>query len=181
MKKGLIILFPGVRYSVDSPLLYYAGLQYEVRGYDKIKIEDYHVEKLDGLSHLEAYAEQAKTNVKEQLEQVDFSGYEEIVFASKSIGTVIALRLEDELKLSRVTHIVLTPITETIPYLMKNRRVKCMVTGSKDKMVDLETLQEVCRVNELPLTVIEDVGHRLETKESIQKNIEIVAQVVVEY
>mgnify|MGYP007107926100 CR=1 FL=1 len=32
--KKLIVLFPGIRYSTDMPLLYYGRLKYEERGYE---------------------------------------------------------------------------------------------------------------------------------------------------
>lgn len=38
IEKKLIALFPGGKYSVDMPLLYYAKFKYEIRGYDVMKI-----------------------------------------------------------------------------------------------------------------------------------------------
>ena len=90
MSKNLIVLFPGVRYSVDCPLLYYADLCYSLRGYDVKSINSYEVDGGDGLGDLNSYAALAEKKVMEQLQHVEWNRYDNIVFASKSIGTVIA-------------------------------------------------------------------------------------------
>ena len=43
MKKGLLILLPGIRYSVDCPLLYYTRIAYTYAGYEVIPVDDYGV------------------------------------------------------------------------------------------------------------------------------------------
>lgn len=178
MKKKMVMLFPGVRYSVDCPLLYYPGMKYERLGYEKLEIREYEVEGLDGLEHLKAYAEQAEKNVLRQVAGIEFSKYEEIVFVEKSIGTVIGMWLEDELGLNHVTHIALTPINETLPFLTENRKITYMVTGTEDAMVNAEQLRAICKKNGFPLSEIGGAGHRLETSGSMRENINILLQVV---
>ena len=36
--KGLVLLFPGIRYTVDMPLLYYPGLYYRQQGYKVVPV-----------------------------------------------------------------------------------------------------------------------------------------------
>lgn len=181
MGKRLIVLFPGVNYGVDCPLLYYAGFQYEVRGYEKIKITSYEVDNPGGTTDYEEYAKRAGRTVRKILQEVSFDKYEDIIFASKSIGTVIALSLEDGLQIKNVRHLLLTPIDLTLPLMEKNRRYGCIVSGTKDKWVDHEKLRKICQEKELPLTEIVGVGHRLETKESMEENLEIIKQVIALY
>lgn len=177
MGKKLIVLFPGVRYGVDCPLLYYAGFQYEMAGYEKIKIESYEVEERKSL---EKYAELAFKNVKRQFRKFPFNEYEDVVFASKSIGTVIAERLEDAFQIKNVTHILLTPIDLTLPLMEKHRNYRLIVTGLEDKKIDHEKLRSLCYKKELPFMEIEGVGHRLETKAGMVKNIDIIKDVTLQ-
>ena len=181
MGKRLTVLFPGVNYGVDCPLLYYAGFQYEVAGYEKIKITSYEVDHPGETTDFEEYAKRAGHTVKKMLQGISLDEYEDIIFVSKSIGTVIALSLEDELQIKNVRHLLLTPIDLTLPLMEKDRSYGCIVTGSEDKWVDHERLWEICREKELPLTEIAGVGHRLETKENMEKNLEIVKQVIKLY
>ncbi len=181
MDKRLIVLFPGVNYSVDCPLLYYAEFYYQLKGYEVIEIESYNVEGIHGLSDLDTYAAIAEKNVKTQLQKVDWNQYTHIVFASKSIGTVIAHWLEDEWELSPVTHILLTPLNQTLPYMEKERDYQCIVTGTEDSFVDMQRLKKVCQQKNYPLTVIDGVGHRLETEENFTDNLKILNQIVKLY
>ena len=179
--KRLIVLFPGVNYGVDCPLLYYAGFQYEVMGYEKIKITSYEVDSPKGTTNFVEYAKCAGQMVKRMLQEISLDEYEDIVFASKSIGTVIALSLEDERQIKNVRHLLLTPIDLTLPLMEKDRSYGCIVTGSKDKWVDHEKLRQICQEKKLPLTEIVGVGHRLETKESMEENLEIIKQIIKLY
>lgn len=181
MDKKLIVLFPGVRYSTDCPLLYYARLCYENRGYEVREIHSYEVDGIDGLMDLDTYAVMAEQNVKRQLQDVDWESYTHIVFASKSIGTVIALWLEEELKLLPVTHILLTPLNQTLPLMEQEHGFRCIVTGTEDSFVDLGRLREICGRKKYPLTIIDGVGHRLETEENFMENLEIIRRIAELY
>ncbi|MGN0299193.1 MAG: hypothetical protein ACI4C1_08460 [Lachnospiraceae bacterium] len=173
----LMILFPGVNYGVDCPLLYYGRLQYEGLGYENFKI-DYQAQKGEGLDALVDFAYEAAIHVKAQVQKVNLEEYEEIVFVSKSIGTVIACWLEDELALKNVMHVMLTPIDLTLPYMERDRNYRCIVTGLKDKYVNHEELRALCEKKGVSLTEFEGVGHRLERRGDIKRNLEILTEVV---
>lgn len=180
MSKKIIVLFPGGNYGADCPLLYYAGFTYEVAGYQKIKISSYGSTDSDMLS-FDKYVATCFSNLKLLLPRHIFNNCDEIIFASKSIGTVLAAAIEDEYNLTNVTHIMLTPIDLTLNYLAQKRNIKCIVTGTYDNKINHSTLSTVCKSNGYPLTEIESVGHRLEVKDDMQKNITIVSKVVSLY
>lgn len=180
MGKKMIVLFPGGNYGVDCPLLYYAGFMYEVAGYTKVKICSYGDTDFSSVS-FEEYVKLCFDNVKKQLPRCMFDGCDEIIFASKSIGTVFAAAIEDEYHLSNVMHIMLTPIDLTMEYIQKKRSIKCIVTGTCDNKINHEQLKELCKNHEYPLVEIEGVGHRLEVKDDMQKNISILSKVVSLY
>lgn len=175
MENKLIVLFPGINYSCDCPFLYYGGFKYEVKDYKK-KCITYNL-KDDEKPSYEKYIESIKKDVLSQLEHVDFSAYTDIVFLSKSIGTVIACWAQDKLDL-KVKHIFLTPIDKTLPYIKKSRNISWVISGTKDKKVDLQKLKSICKDESVKTHIINGVGHRLEKFDDMKNNINILKEVI---
>ena len=100
------------------------------------------------------------------------------MFVSKSMGTVLAAHLEEDYSLPKVTHVMLTPIDQTLPYLKAQKKIAYMVTGTADNKVNHEVLREMSREHNYPLTEIEGAGHRLEIKGDVQKSIKILADIM---
>lgn len=176
--KKLIILFPGIRYSTDMPLLYYAKFKYEEMGYEAIAMSydnSYEVGKT-----LEDSIEEGKEYALRKAQNIDFSKYEDIIFISKSMGTVVAGWLEEKLNI-KVRHIYLTPLEGTLPYIRKGKSIITVVAGTKDKHMDGEKLKNHCLNEGISFKLIEGVGHRLEFKDNVLKNIDILKEVVSLY
>lgn len=177
-EKRLVVLFPGVNYSVDMPLLYYAKFTYEGRGYESLKV-NYGNASEKGKA-FEYWLEDVQHLVLEQLSQIEFSAYEDVVFISKSIGTVIAGWIQHTMGI-KVRNIYLTPLKETLPYMTKESQIITAVVGTTDKYISSEKLKEHCEKERINLQLIEGVGHRLEKVGDMSKNIEILKQVVELY
>ena len=93
--KKLAVLFPGIGYHCDKPLLYYSARLARGAGYtEQIRIEyEYHGGNLRKNPELKEEAlEVLFRQAEEALSRVDFRSYDEVLFLSKSIGTVIACR-----------------------------------------------------------------------------------------
>lgn len=108
--------------------------------------------------------------LKGKLPQDMLQEYEELVFVSKSMGTVLAAHLEEDYGLHNVTHVMLTPIDQTLPYLKTQKKIAYMVTGTADNKVNHEALRKMSREHNYPLTEIVGAGHRLEIKGDVQKS-----------
>ncbi|MBR6229700.1 MAG: GNAT family N-acetyltransferase [Eubacterium sp.] len=175
MKDGLLVLFPGIRYSVDSPLLYYTRVAYSYAGYEVIAIDDYGVKSGDDLG---AYADQAVKTLTKRLKDVSFEEYAHVVFAEKSVGTVIGPMLEDAMGLKNVFHIVYTPLEAIYSYLKPERRILGIAAGTTDKHIEIKALRAACKKLEIPLVEIKNGGHRLEAGKDVTKDISAVAQVI---
>lgn len=176
--KKLVVLFPGGNYSVDMPLLYYAKFTYEVRGYESLKVS--YGNSYDESKGFEASLEVAKNIVLEQLKSIDFSLYEDVVCVSKSIGTVIAGWVQYTMGI-KMRNIYLTPVERTFPYMTKEDNIIVAVAGTKDKYIATEKLKEHCEKESINLLLIEGVGHRLEVFGDMDKNIEVLKEVVSLY
>jgi len=173
--KKIVVIFPGTNYSADCPLLYYAGFKFQVRGYEKVSIN--YDDLLKGSKSLDECIEEIKNSVLMQLKAFDFSEYEDIVFVSKSLGTVVAGWVEERLCI-KVTHIFLTPIKETLPYIRNGKNIITVVAGTKDKLLDADILKEHCIKENIILKQINGVGHRLEAWGDMDKNIDVLKEVV---
>lgn len=176
--KKIVVLFPGGNYSSDCPLLYYAGFKFEVRGYEKISIN--YGELLKSGKSLDECVKDIKDAVLAQLKDIDLSKYIDIVFVSKSLGTVIAGWVEEGLDV-RVRHIYLTPIKETLPYIQNGKNIITVVAGTEDKLLNANILKEHCKKENVSLKQFDGVGHRLEVWGDMDKNIEILREVVALY
>lgn len=173
--KKIVVLFPGVRYGTDCPLLYYAGFKYETRGYEIIEVSYGNLHKQDNSP--EENMEYIKSSVLTQLKAIDFSKYGDIVFVSKSLGTVIAGWVEEQLCIG-ARQIYLTPVKETLPYIRNGKNIKIVIAGTDDKYLDADILRKHCIKENIHLKQIEGAGHRLEVKGDVDKNIDILKEIV---
>jgi len=173
----LIVLFPGIRYSAECPLLYYAALEYKRRGYKVISV-DYGV---SSSAELEEYFSKAAAGVKKFFSDFNFSEYGDIVFASKSVGTALALKAQDDFNLKRARHILLTPINLTLPLMQTERIYKCIVSSRADSYIDIAKLEELAKEKDLPLTVFDCLGHRLESDGDALENVKLLEGIVKLY
>lgn len=88
-----MILFPGIGYHCDKPILYYGKKIAVMNGYtDCISLSySYDGKNLRGnTAEMEKAFNSLYEQAEKQLNGVEFNQYDEILFVSKSIGTVIA-------------------------------------------------------------------------------------------
>lgn len=180
----LAILFPGIGYTVNKPLLYYSrkiALQYgyEVRevsytGFDKVIKGD--------RESLSQAVESAIAQSNEALKDIKWSDYEDVLFISKSIGTAVAAAKAAEIEAYEcskaaynavtkgsepvtkvvVRNVYFTPIAETFDYI-KEQRTGIAFHGTADQYVDTLTIKNGCANKVIPLHILSDGNHSLET------------------
>ena len=90
--KKLAVIFPGVGYHTDKPLLYYSKKLASRNGYEIVEVPYGKFPK--GVKGSREKMEKAFFSAVEQAEEilkaVDFSGYDDILFISKSVGTAVS-------------------------------------------------------------------------------------------
>lgn len=176
--KNLAVLFPGIGYNNDRPLLYYAKRIAKQKGYDIITINytfpDKATDIKDNAEKMRKAFELAISQASSQLEKVDFSSYDRIIFIGKSIGTAVAAYYDMEHGIN-AEHVVFTPV----PYTFDKSRNHCGIVfhGTSDPWCDTGLVEEKCRELDLELYNIEDANHSLETS-SIDADIKNLAQIV---
>jgi hypothetical protein len=169
--KKLVCIFPGIGYGVESPLLYFADFLFETNGFVRV-----HINYGDFLNDKTLNLEQRLNNLRhyelEQLKNIDFSDFSEVVFISKSIGAVEAGWIANELKIT-VKQIFLTPIKESLDFCDSNSKV---IIGTNDNCYLI--YREYCVENNIPLLIITDGNHSLEIENEPYKSIDVLKQVM---
>lgn len=169
--KKLVVFFPGMGYGMDSPLLYYADFLYETNGYER-KVMDYQSIVLNLKLSVEDKKKMIRESVINQAKDIEFDTYEEIVFISKSIGTVEAGWLAKQLSV-KVTQIFMTPMSDTISYFGADDVV---VIGTTD--MAYENVKAACDEKGIRALYIENANHSLEVNGEPLKSIEVLKNVM---
>lgn len=168
MGKKIVISFPGGRGS-EMPLLYFAAKHYEDLGYEKVFISH----PACGEERLEILLE----NAEKVMQSIVFEEYEDIVFVSKSIGTLVACRLKEKYNVP-ASLILFTPLEDTLPYINSENNILLVAAGDKDRYLESETLKELCEREKVNCYIELNVGHRMEVLGDLKRNLEIVYNVV---
>lgn len=179
--KKLAVMFPGVGYTCMKPLLYYTASAAEDRGYEIMRLDygqDIHTFCGRTPLELEPVTRLALRRVLQQLNGFDFQEYEDILFISKSIGTVIACEVEKELKLEgHVRHFLMTPIPATVPYLKHVNGV--FFSGTADPYISENMVRSVARQYSAKAGgIFEKCNHSLERKGDTLGNLKNMRQII---
>lgn len=114
--KKLAVLFPGIGYHCDKPLLYYSKKCLSAYGYEIIEVNYRHFPHMKDKDELIKQAEDiGYAQTEEILKDIPFSTYDEILFVSKSIGTAISARFNEEHHVNAYS-IYFTPLVATFKY-----------------------------------------------------------------
>ena len=163
------IIFPGMGYHADKPLLYYASKIAVQQGYKVLKVDYGEIEAFDRneKEELEKAIYKAQHHCQEQMKTWQLERYKQLVFISKSIGTVVAgLMVENDT--FPIKHICYTPLEETFSHGIK---AGIVFHGTNDPWARTEVVKMQCEKAGLPLYLFEGANHSLETEHVID-NIE---------
>ena len=160
----LAVIFPGIGYTKDRPLLYYAGKIAREHGYE-LKFAQYpdiswSKEKLKDHGFLEDAMKKCLEEMSPGCPVTELKAADDLLFISKSIGTVIATAYAKTNGLN-AHHICFTPIENFNDYIDG-----CDVQvffGSADPFADPAAIEDICKDRGLESYRIEGANHSLET------------------
>lgn len=181
MSKKAAVLFPGIGYTCDKPLLYYSGKLALKYGYEVITVP--YGNFPSGVKGNQEKMQQAFYSALEQAERilksVDWKSYEEILFFSKSVGTIVSAAYAGNEQL-KVRNILFTPLKQTFLFADKNAAA---FHGTRDPWADTKDIVEGCERLGIPLYLTENANHSLETGDVLTdvKNLRIIMRQVEEY
>ena len=177
MSQKLAVLFPGMGYTNDKPLLYYSRKMLEAEGYETrlLTFSGFPKKDKNNEKKMKKALEIVKEQSAEQLEDVDWNQYEEILFVGKSIGTAGAAWLADKLHIP-VRQVVFTPLEMTFAWPLTDAIV---FTGTADPWVPQGRIPEICAEKNIPCHSIAEGNHSLETGDWC-RDLETVREVINE-
>lgn len=174
MSKKIAVFFPGRKYSVDCPLLYFADFVCSGKGYERAFLHyAKHREDKSNTTVLEDI-ESAKSYVIATIQAKELNEYDEVVFISKSIGTVLSGYVREALNLKNIKNVYLTPLPETLKYIESKDSI--VIAGTKDKFLDKDVLKGFCNENNIDLYQFEGLGHSMET-DDVKESLDIIGRV----
>lgn len=161
--KKLAVIFPGIGYHKDKPLLYYAAKLARSAGYEVMDVS-YHdmPEKIKGdEAMMQKAAEIGYMQAVEQLKDKELSQYAEVLFLGKSIGTVIMARYAAECGIE-AKQVWYTPVEATFSFPSKKM---VAFLGDADPWSDVKKLKEKADALGIRLYMYAGGNHSLETGE----------------
>lgn len=173
----IAVCFPGIGYHCDKPLLYYSRSIARKAGYQNDRNVNYTYQagniRGDDQKMKEAY-DALFSQAEAALADIPWSAYDDVLFLSKSIGTIIAASYAAKYKIDGARHILYTPLAQT--YLSPPDRAVAFI-GTADPWSDTEEIVRLSNANHIPITVYEGCNHSLECGDPL-KNLEILTDVM---
>lgn len=174
MSKKIAVFFPGRRYSVDCPLLYFADFVCSMKGYDRAFLHYARHREEKNNTTIPEDIENVKDYVMATIQAKELENYDDIVFVSKSVGTVMAGYAREKLRIKNVRNIYLTPLPQTLPYIENTGSI--VIAGTEDRFLDKDILKKFCDDKEVKLYQFEGLGHSMET-DNVRESLDIIGKV----
>jgi hypothetical protein len=170
---SLVVLFPGVNYSCEKPLLHYARKAATIEDYDVLCIRyGFKLSKKDmGKEIIKIIAKE----VLQVIKNCSSKNYDNIYFISKSIGGEIAGNIANIIGYDNVRSLYLTPTPTTMEHISNS---KCsVIVGTKDPIFTQENVQVIKDYDNVNLTLIDNAQHSLEVDNNLEESIESLGKV----
>ena len=161
----LAVLFPGIGYHCDKPLLYYSARLAKAAGYEVMPVPYAGFpEKVRGdVQKMRLCLDIAWAQAEEMLSLIRWADRGDILFIGKSIGTIVASRYALERGLA-ARHVLLTPLEETFRFV---RGSAVAFHGTADPWANIGAIVDACREKGIPLYLTEGANHSLETGDAL--------------
>jgi hypothetical protein len=181
----LALILPGLNYTCDMPLLYYATQVMLEAGADVVQVKyDYTRSRSDSsASTLKERFGDLQTDVT-QIAHVAIvqRDYKHLTVIGKSLGTLaIPHFLQADLPLQPQTCVYLTPIlNELVPIhdLIQTCPRNLFVIGTSDRYFDPELINQLISPNADNFMIIDGVNHSLEYPQDTFRSLEVLEKVI---
>ena len=153
MKKA--VLFPGTGYTCREELFLLTGRELERKGWTVVPI-DWSAIPFKPVRTVKEAGDMALGYAICALKDEKLDECDELLFVSKSLGCISALKYSSLLNL-KSRHVLLTPAREALEEISSYTDVVCAVIGSDDPLMSADEL----RTHGFPVMVVPGTGHSL--------------------
>lgn len=162
----IAVIFPGIGYHTDKPLLYYSKKLAKEYGYEikEVSYGPFPDDVKQSPGKMEDAFRLALEQTNDYLKEMNWDVYDNILFISKSVGTVVASAYAKQTGLD-AHHIYYTPVEPTFSFIDGDGIV---FTGTKDPWVHISVVERECRTHHLPLYITNAANHSLETGDTMK-------------
>lgn len=152
----LVVLFPGKNYPCDKPSLHFAGISAIQSGFDLLVLEyGYQASRTDlDIKDLPKVIEESELSINGIV-----NNYEQVIFISKSLGTIVAGEVHRRLGIP-IKHVYLTPIKDTIDYINSSEGI--VIYGTKDDLFNEEMEEKIIISDNRRIIKVPNANHSLE-------------------
>ena len=174
--RKLAVVFPGRGYTCSTGLLADGINLWKELGYEVLPL-DFSAIPFSRIGTFAEAFDRVEAAALEQLAGADLVQCTDLVFFSKSMGTVAAARCAARLGL-RPRMLPLTPLPETLDLTKPGDRVMGMAVGTADRYIDWHRVRAFCKERDIPCVIGQGVGHSLADKNA-PANTEAIRQQVL--
>ena len=136
MKKGIVIAFPGIRYTCRQQLMQDCLAFYTARGYETLCL-DFAGVPFDGTADMGRAAELALPSILGRLSGVRFADYTDVAFLAKSLGTFGAVVGTKDAHLA----------ADQLEQFCKARAIPCLIVPDAGHRLQFEDADKTQAVN----------------------------------
>ncbi len=177
----LAVIFPGIGYTAEKPLLHYSRRLAESLGYESLILAyGGFPKKVRGdEKKLRKSYELALSQAEELLAPVKLKDYGRIVFIGKSVGAAVAARIgAGSPARERIRYLLYTPLEESFALPLGESLV---FTGGADPWVGGEAnrIPALCAERNIPCRLIPGANHSLESGDPL-RDLQVLQQVMEE-
>ena len=182
---GLALIFPGLRYTCDMPLLYYLTQVFLDHDLDVLQLQtDYTTEPMKTLSpeeRLQAMVSDAQAAFEAVYPN---GGYPKLVIAGKSIGTLQLAMLLSSAVPADLACVWITPLLHypiVVDAALQHAGSALFVASRADETFESESMAQIQSQPNNQSLLIEEADHSLLIPGNTHRSVEILEQIVHTY
>ena len=175
--KKIAVLFPGIGYTCEKPLLYYSAKLAAEADFEVVRVPygNFPPNVKGDASKMYRCFLSAREQSEDILRDVNWEQYDDIVFFSKSVGTAVALSYASGHGL-KARQVLYTPLEETFR-LPLNPEETIAFHGTGDPWASTEEIVRVCGEKGIPLYLTKKANHSLE-RGIVKKDLKTIRRVM---
>lgn len=157
----IAIFLPGIGYTCDKPLLHYARKMCMHNGYETVCVNygGFPNDVKGNPDKMKECAQSALAQTIEALKDINWTGYDDILFVAKSVGTAVAGAYVKQCNI-KARFVLFTPVKQTFEYDYLDA---CAFHGTNDPWAATTDILAGCEAADMQLNITADADHSLET------------------